>query len=126
VSAAASSSSISAPIDRSPPNENPSEVFKAKLASNGVTNMPMTLDAEALQSAGRDWANSHSPFQRDRTGTGHGSKRFWSAIGNGGQRLIMFPGLDMVVAITAGNYDTPDQWVPPTRVIREVVLPSIL
>jgi hypothetical protein len=29
------------------------------------------------------------------------------------------------VAITAGNYDTPDQWVPPTRVIREVVLPAI-
>jgi CubicO group peptidase (beta-lactamase class C family) len=53
-------------------------------------------------------------------------ERFWSAIGNGGQRLFVFPGLDLVVAITAGNYDTPDQWVPPTRVIREVVLPSIL
>jgi CubicO group peptidase (beta-lactamase class C family) len=53
-------------------------------------------------------------------------ERFWSAIGNGGQRLFVFPGLDLAVAITAGNYDTPDQWVPPTRVIREVVLPSIL
>jgi CubicO group peptidase (beta-lactamase class C family) len=52
-------------------------------------------------------------------------ERFWSAIGNGGQRLFVFPGLDLVVAITAGNYDTPDQWVPPTRVIREVVLPAI-
>jgi CubicO group peptidase (beta-lactamase class C family) len=53
-------------------------------------------------------------------------ERFWSAIGNGGQRLFVFPGLDLAVAITAGIYDTPDQWVPPTRVIREVVLPSIL
>jgi CubicO group peptidase (beta-lactamase class C family) len=53
-------------------------------------------------------------------------ERFWSAIGNGGQRLFVFPGLDLAVAITAGNYDTLDQWVPPTRVIREVVLPSIL
>jgi CubicO group peptidase (beta-lactamase class C family) len=53
-------------------------------------------------------------------------ERFWGAIGNGGQRLFVFPGLDLAVAITAGNYDTPDQWVPPTRVIREVVLPSIL
>jgi CubicO group peptidase (beta-lactamase class C family) len=52
-------------------------------------------------------------------------ERFWSAIGNGGQRLFIFPGLDLVVAITAGNYDTEDQWVPPTRVIREVVLPAI-
>jgi CubicO group peptidase (beta-lactamase class C family) len=52
-------------------------------------------------------------------------ERFWSAIGNGGQRLFVFPGLDLVAAITAGNYDTPDQWVPPTRIIREVVLPAI-
>ncbi|MBV8088516.1 MAG: serine hydrolase [Alphaproteobacteria bacterium] len=52
-------------------------------------------------------------------------ERFWSAIGNGGQRLFILPGLDLVVVITAGNYDTPDQWVPPTRVMREVVLPAI-
>jgi CubicO group peptidase (beta-lactamase class C family) len=53
-------------------------------------------------------------------------ERFWSAIGNGGQRLFVLPGLDLAVAITAGNYDAPDQSVPPTRVSREVVLPSIL
>jgi CubicO group peptidase (beta-lactamase class C family) len=52
-------------------------------------------------------------------------ERFWSAIGNGGQRLFVFPGLDLVAAITAGNYDKEDQWLPPTRVIREVVLPAI-
>ena len=52
-------------------------------------------------------------------------ERVWYAAGNGGQRLYVFPGLDLVVAITAGNYDTPDQGVPPTRVIREVVLPAI-
>ena len=53
-------------------------------------------------------------------------EHFWSAIGNGGQRLFVLPGLDLAVAITAGNYDTRDQWVPPSRVIREVVLPSVL
>jgi CubicO group peptidase (beta-lactamase class C family) len=52
-------------------------------------------------------------------------ERSWGAIGNGGQRLFVFPGLDVVVAITAGNYDTPDQGVPSTRVIREIVLPAL-
>jgi len=35
------------------------------------------------------------------------------------------PTFELVVAITAGNYDTPDQWVPPIRVMREVVLASL-
>jgi len=49
-----------------------------------------------------------------------------SALGNGGQRLYVMPGLDLVVVTTSGNYDTPDQWVPPTRIMREVVLPAVL
>jgi CubicO group peptidase (beta-lactamase class C family) len=53
-------------------------------------------------------------------------ERFWGAYGNGGQRLFVLPDLGLVVAIAAGNYDTPDQWVPPTRVMREVVLASVL
>jgi CubicO group peptidase (beta-lactamase class C family) len=51
---------------------------------------------------------------------------FWSAIGSGGQRLFLFPGLDLVVVTTSGNYDTPEQWVPPTRIVNEVVLPALL
>jgi len=39
---------------------------------------------------------------------------------------IVLPGLDLAVAITAGNYGADDQWVPPTRVLREVVLESVL
>jgi CubicO group peptidase (beta-lactamase class C family) len=53
-------------------------------------------------------------------------ERFWSAIGNGGQRLFVLPSLDLAVVITAGNYDTRDQWIPPSHVMRDVVLPSIL
>ena len=44
-------SSISAPIDRRAFKENQPCDFSAKPASNGVTNMPIMLEAEALQSA---------------------------------------------------------------------------
>jgi CubicO group peptidase (beta-lactamase class C family) len=48
------------------------------------------------------------------------------AFGYGGQRLFVLPELDLTVAITAGNYADENQWMPPIRVIREVVLPSVL
>jgi CubicO group peptidase (beta-lactamase class C family) len=53
-------------------------------------------------------------------------ERWWGCNGNGGQRLYVMPGLDLAVAITAGNYSAHEQWVPPNRVLREVVLPSIV
>ena len=52
-------------------------------------------------------------------------ERFWSAIGNGGQRLFLLPRLDLVVTVMAGNYDAPDHWRPPMIVLRDVLLPAL-
>src|SRR5690348_8216936 len=48
--------------------------------------------------------------------------RWWGCFGNGGQRLWVMPDLDLVVVTTAGNYGTDNQWIPPVRIMREVVL----
>lgn len=57
-----------------------------------------------------------------QTVVGH---RTVSAMGNGGQRLIVLPDLELVVAVTAGNYDDPDQWRTPVAVLEQVVLPTV-
>ena len=49
-----------------------------------------------------------------------------AGVGYGGQRLFVLPELDIVVAMTAGNYADKDQWIPPIRVMREAVLPSVV
>lgn len=47
------------------------------------------------------------------------------ALGYGGQCLFVLTDLDIVVAITSGNYTDRNQFVPPIRIIREVILPGV-
>lgn len=51
--------------------------------------------------------------------------RLMAGMGNGGQRLLVLPDLNVTVAITAGNYDDPDQWRTPLTVLERVILPAM-
>ena len=53
-------------------------------------------------------------------------ERMWTAQGEGGQRLFIIPALQLVIAITSGNYGAQDQGIPPARILREVILASLL
>jgi len=54
-----------------------------------------------------------------------GGGRWLGAMGNGGQRLFVIPGLDLLLVTTFGNYDQPDQWKPPLALLLETVLPAL-
>lgn len=60
----------------------------------------------------------------DKTGT-YG-ERFIAAFGNGGQRRFVFPGFDFVLAITTGNYNSPDQWMALPRCCSTCSCPASL
>jgi CubicO group peptidase (beta-lactamase class C family) len=53
-------------------------------------------------------------------------QRWIGGIGYGDQRLFVFPDLQLVVVVTAGNYERTDQGIGPINLIRQVILPSIV
>lgn len=75
------------------------------------------------QQYGYQWYLSTVPMD-DGTG-GVRREKTINAVGNGGQRLFLLPQLDLVVAVTAGNYNDPNDWRPPLVVLRDLILPAL-
>jgi CubicO group peptidase (beta-lactamase class C family) len=81
---------------------------------------------DEMRRYGYHWYSGDFAFGKPMGWAPEHLERFWGAFGEGGQRLFLLPGLKLAVAITAGNYSAADQGIPPIRVMREVILASIL
>lgn len=55
---------------------------------------------------------------------GNGKRIF--ALGNGGQRLILLPQRQLVVAILCGKYNLPDQGDTPAAIMLQHILPGLI
>nr|GAJ34269.1 beta-lactamase class C and other penicillin binding proteins [Bradyrhizobium sp. DOA9] len=83
------------------------------------------VSSDELRRYGYQWFLLDVAFGKPKGWASGRLERMWMAQGEGGQRLFIIPALQLVIALTAGNYGTEDQWIPPTRVLREIVLASI-
>ena len=83
------------------------------------------VSADEVRRYGYQWFVLDIAFGKPKGWAVGRLERMWMAQGEGGQRLFIIPALQLVIAITAGNYGTEDQWVPPTRILREVILTSV-
>jgi len=78
---------------------------------------------------------AHSPHAEIGGGTEYGYQWWLTALpsgesviggfGNGGQRLFVVPALDLVVVITAGRYNQPEEGKLPGQVLNDYILEAL-
>lgn len=83
------------------------------------------VSADEMRRYGYQWFVSDIAFGKSKGWAPGRLERMWMAQGEGGQRLFIIPALQLIIATMCGNYGTEDQWIPPTRLLREVVLASV-
>ena len=83
------------------------------------------VSADEVRRFGYQWFVLDIAFGKPKGWAAGRLERMWMAQGEGGQRLFIIPSLQLVIAMTCGNYGTEDQGIPPTRLLREVILASI-
>ena len=80
-----------------------------------LSTSPHTLTQEGDMQYGYFWWLSP---KEDRS-------KWFSGFGNGGQRLFVDPDAELVAVIYAGNYDDPEAWQVPVKVLSDYIYPML-
>lgn len=100
---------------------------RAVVSADWVTRcVTPVVSADEVRRYGYQWFVMDIAFGKPKGWAVGRLERMWWAQGEGGQRLFVIPALQLVVAITAGNYGKEDQGIPPARILREVILASVV
>ena len=83
------------------------------------------VSADEVRRYGYQWFVCDVAFGKPKGWAPGRLERMWMAQGEGGQRLFVLPALQLVIAVTSGNYEQADQWMPPTRILNDIVLAHV-